>query len=155
VCRFHYRIKLIRDENLEMPDDFNNELYKWALECKWEKNHPQFLDLLLVSQFKYSPQRYVLENLETVVKFQVCTAASMKSNCLPCCAVYSGINWPTFQRWLNIPEENSLNLDSVFFPQCETTGLSSGWLQGRRFVCFISRFLEGTRKDKNVVKIEQ
>jgi hypothetical protein len=33
-----YRIRLIRDENLEMPDDFSNELCKWGFECKYIKS---------------------------------------------------------------------------------------------------------------------
>jgi hypothetical protein len=31
----HYRIRMIRGENLEMPDDFDNELCKWGFECKY------------------------------------------------------------------------------------------------------------------------
>ena len=30
-----YRIRLIRPESNEMNDDFLNELYRWALECKY------------------------------------------------------------------------------------------------------------------------
>ena len=29
---------MIRDKNLEMPDDYNKEVAKWALECKLKKN---------------------------------------------------------------------------------------------------------------------
>jgi hypothetical protein len=31
----YYRIRLIRNERLEMPSDFDNELCKWAFECKY------------------------------------------------------------------------------------------------------------------------
>jgi len=31
---FVYRIRLLRDNNMEMPDNFSNEIAKWALECK-------------------------------------------------------------------------------------------------------------------------
>jgi hypothetical protein len=39
ICRsnlypVYYRIRLIRDEKLQMPDDFGNELCKWSFECK-------------------------------------------------------------------------------------------------------------------------
>ena len=32
---FCYRIRQIRDQNLEMPADFSNELCKWGLECEY------------------------------------------------------------------------------------------------------------------------
>jgi cytochrome P450 family 49 subfamily A len=38
ASEFIDRIRLIRDDKLEMPDDFQNEFYKWALEC--ESRHP-------------------------------------------------------------------------------------------------------------------
>ena len=33
-CHLHFRIRLIRLENDEMPENFVNDLYRWALECK-------------------------------------------------------------------------------------------------------------------------
>jgi hypothetical protein len=32
----YFRIRQIRDENLEMPADFSNELCKWGLECEYK-----------------------------------------------------------------------------------------------------------------------
>jgi len=32
---YNYRIRYIRDNNLEMPDDFDQEIAKWALECEY------------------------------------------------------------------------------------------------------------------------
>lgn len=29
----HFRLQNLRDENCEMPKDFDNEIHKWALEC--------------------------------------------------------------------------------------------------------------------------
>lgn len=33
---FMERLHEMRDANNELPDDFLHELYKWALECKYE-----------------------------------------------------------------------------------------------------------------------
>ena len=31
----YFRISSLRDEKQEMPEDFKNELFKWALECEY------------------------------------------------------------------------------------------------------------------------
>ena len=33
--KFNFRVISLRDEKQEMPENFENELFKWALECKY------------------------------------------------------------------------------------------------------------------------
>ena len=47
------RIKVLRDENMETPEDFINEMYKWALECEF---HFFTLSLNQVKNYKIVTQ---------------------------------------------------------------------------------------------------
>ena len=40
----------MKDENDEMPADFDNEIHKWSMECKYTKTTCKFVNIVLINK---------------------------------------------------------------------------------------------------------